>query len=198
MKQTALKNKFLAGFTIIELMLTIAVAAVILTLGVPSFQGLMERNQLTSNINRFISSLALARSESIKRNQRVVVCPSNDGIECANAGGYDNGWIIFVDVNADGSRDSDNNNEELIWQGERIAAGMTLRGTGSYNTSIPYTPAGRINLPLNGSVRLCIENDTSRAKMVTLIRSGRVHLANYNAEGVPLFNNGDNMPDCAT
>lgn len=197
MKQTALKNKLLAGFTIIELMLTIAVAAVILTLGVPSFQGLMERNQLTSNINRFISSLALARSESIKRNQRVVVCPSNDGTNC-NGTGYDNGWIIFVDANADGSRDADDNDEVLLWQGERIAAGMTLRGTGLYNSSIPYIPSGRINLPLNGSVRLCIDNDTSRAKMITVIRSGRVHLANYNAQGVPQFNDGNNMPDCAT
>ncbi len=196
MKQTTLKNRFLAGFTIIELMLTIAVAAVILTLGVPSFQDLMERNQLTSNINRFISSLALARSESIKRNQRVVVCPSSDGTSCSGTG-YDNGWIIFVDTNNNGSRDT-SDDEELIWQGESIAAGMTLRGTGLYNSSIPYIPSGRISLPLNGSVRLCIDNDTSRAKMITLIRSGRVHLANYNSQGIPLFNDGNNMPDCAT
>ncbi len=117
MRHAALKHKHLNGFTIVELMITIAVAAVILTLGVPSFQGLMERNQLTSNINRFISSLALARSEAIKRNQRVVLCPSNNGDDCSNAGGYDDGWIIFVDADNDNNHDD---NEELIWAAEAI------------------------------------------------------------------------------
>ena len=198
MGQTALNHKHLAGFTIIELMLTLAVAAVVLTIGVPSFQGLLERNQLTSNINRFISSLALARSEAIKRNQTVVVCPSSNGSSCNNVGGYDNGWIIFVDSNGNDIREV--NTEELIWHGNRLPGNMTLRGTGSYNANIPFVPSGRLasSAAVNGSVRLCKENQTNRAKMVTIIRSGRVRLAGHNASGVPVFNDGDPMPNCAT
>lgn len=195
MNQVASKHKYLKGFTIIELMLTIAVAAVILTLGVPSFQGLMERNQLTTNINRFISSLALARSEAIKRNQRVVVCPSSDGDTCSNAGGYDNGWIIFVDADNNNSRDG---GEELIWEGESIPTNMTLRGTnGGYNTAIPYIPSGRLAVGVNGSVRLCKDNQTDKARAITLIRSGRVRLAELDSSGKPLIDNSA-MTNCST
>lgn len=197
MEQIALNRKHCAGFTIIELMLTIAVAAVILALGVPSFQSLMERNQLTTNINRFISSLALARSEAIKRNQRVVVCPSSNGTDCNNAGGYDNGWIIFVDANANDTREVDD--EELLWQSEEIPAGMTMRGTNSYNTAIPYVASGRLasSAPINGSVRLCKDNHTNKAKMITIIQSGRVRLIKNNSSGVPQIG-GTAMADCAT
>lgn len=176
-------------------MLTIGVAAVILTIGVPSFQGLMERNQLTSNINRFISSLALARSEAIKRNQRVVVCPSINGTDCDNSGGYDNGWIVFVDTD---NNNAHNAGEELIWAGEGMPNNMTLRGTSNgYHSAIPYVPSGRVALG-SGSVRLCKDNETDRARMVTIISSGRVRLAKHNANGVPLKSNGDLMNNCAT
>ena len=97
--------KQLAGFTIIELMITISLAAVILTFGVPAFQGLTERNQLTSHINSFVSSLALARSEAVKRRQRVVVCVSSDGSTCSNNGTYESGWIVYVDTVQNGTRD---------------------------------------------------------------------------------------------
>jgi len=198
MNQATLKHKRTTGFTIIELMITIAVAAVILTLGVPSFLGLLERNQLTTNINRFISSLALARSEAIKRNQRVVVCPSSDGSACSNTGGYDNGWIIFVDANNDNSRDVANTDEELIWEGESIPNNMTLRGTsGGYNTAIPYIPSGRLAVGVSGSVRLCKDNQTDKARAITLIQSGRVRLAELDSSGKPLIGNSA-MTNCST
>lgn len=197
MKRTMTGQQFFYGFTIIELMLTIAVIAVLLTLGVPAFQDLMERNQLTSNINRFISSLALARSEAIKRNQRVVVCPSTNGTLCNDIGGYDNGWIIFIDANNNDRREVAS--EELLWKGEQVPANMTLRGTSSYNMAIPYTPSGRLasSAPVNGSVRLCLGNQVDKARMITIIQSGRVRLVNNNAAGVP-ENGTIEMANCAT
>lgn len=183
MKQIILNSRRLAGFTIIELMLTIAVAAAILIQGVPSFQGLMERNQLTSNINQFISSLSLARSEAIRRNQRVALCPSNNGSVCAGSG-YENGWIIYVDRNANNSRQPVS--EELIWVSEPLPANMTLRGTGRYNRAIPYLASGRSANGLSGSVRLCKDNNTDKSKKITIITSGRVRLISSGAD------------DCAT
>lgn len=193
MRHSASNHKYLAGFTIIELMIAIAVAGVILTIGVPSFQGLMERNQLTTNINRFISSLALARSEAIKRNQRVVVCPSNDGDDCNTVGGYDTGWIIFADTNNDNSRNAD---EELIWDGGQIPTNMTLRGTSPYNSAIPYTASGRL-VGGSGSIRLCKDGQTSKARMITMISSGRVRLADYDSNGVPKNSDGP-IANCST
>ena len=172
MKTTALKHKYLSGFTLYELMLTIAVAAVILTLGVPSFQGLMERNQLTANINQFISSLALARSEAIKRNQRVSLCVSSDGATCTGTG-YEDGWIVYVDRNSNNSRQPAT--EELIWVGESLPGNLTLRGDGCCGTDIPYLASGRIS-GISGSVNLCKDNDVSKSRRITLNSSGRVRL----------------------
>lgn len=181
MKVVNCKQGFFTGFTIIELMITIAVAAVILGLGVPSFQGLMERNLLTSNINQFISSLAFTRSEAIKRNQRVLLCATNNGTDCANTG-YENGWIIFVDANANGTRDAADENEEIIWVNEPLAANLTLRGNnGCCTNTVPYMASGRI-AGIPGSIYLCMDNDTTRSRQVTIIMSGRVRLDQGDAD----------------
>ena len=80
----------------------------------------MERNQLTANINQFVSSLALARSEAIKRNLPVAICASSDGENCSG-GGFESGWIVYVNSNSDGNRDS---GEEVLWVSEALPAGI--------------------------------------------------------------------------
>ena len=185
-----------SGFTVIELMITLALAALIVTLGVPTYQGLVERSQLTSNINNLISSLALARSEAIKRKQRVVLCASNNGSTCTFTG-YEFGWIVYVETVVPNSN-RDVNNEELLWVGERLPNNMTLRGTGPFGNSIQYLASGRSGGGSSGSVRLCKDDSVNKARMLTIITSGRVHLAKNNSSGVPLKSNGDPIDDCAT
>jgi prepilin-type N-terminal cleavage/methylation domain-containing protein len=97
-----------AGFNIIELMVTVAVLGVLLGIGVPGLQALIQNNRLTSQINLLSTSLAFARSEAIKLNERVVVCVSTNGTQCAAPGsdlGWDDGWLVFVDRNGDGNVD---------------------------------------------------------------------------------------------
>lgn len=168
--------------------------AVFVTVGVPSFTSFMERNQLTTGINQFVSSLSLARSEAIKRNQRVGLCPSTDGEQCSSTG-YENGWIVYVDDNQNNVRDND---EELIWVSDSYAANLTLRGSSGYNSNIPYLASGRVGSGIGGNVRLCMDNDVKKARMVNLITSGRVRLAKYTEEGVPLNSSGDAISDCNT
>ena len=96
------------GFNLIELMVTIAVLGVLLGVGVPGVQGYIHNNRLISQINSLSTSLLHARSEAIKRNQRVVVCVSIDGEQCAVGGGgtlWNKGWIVFVDRNGDSDVD---------------------------------------------------------------------------------------------
>ncbi|MGB5065269.1 MAG: GspH/FimT family pseudopilin, partial [Candidatus Competibacter sp.] len=68
-----------SGFTLIELMITVALAAIVLTLGVPAFQETIRNNRLATTVNDFISSLNLTRSEAIKRGTRVTLCKSANG-----------------------------------------------------------------------------------------------------------------------
>jgi len=85
------------GFTILELMTIVAITAALGTIGIPGFNTLTFNNRLTTQLNLFSSSLALARSEAVKVNQRVVVCPSDDGLTCDTTLTFDKGWLVFVD-----------------------------------------------------------------------------------------------------
>ena len=86
-----------AGFTLTELMITLAIVGILLTVGVPSLKTFMQGNQLIATTNELISALHIARSEAIKLNSRVSICDSSDGKTCALTGDWSNGWIVFVD-----------------------------------------------------------------------------------------------------
>lgn len=86
------------GFTLIELMITLSIAAIVLALGVPSFQEMMRNNRAATHMNEFTSALNLARSEAIKRGQRVALCPSINQTSCTGASDWEDGWIVFVDT----------------------------------------------------------------------------------------------------
>jgi type IV fimbrial biogenesis protein FimT len=97
---TSIMEKVL-GFTILELMATVAVLATGLVIAVPAMNQFILDNRLVSQINTLNSSLALARSEAVKQNTLVVVCASADGASCANDTKWTSGWITFVDRNGD-------------------------------------------------------------------------------------------------
>lgn len=95
----------LAGFTLIELMVTLTVLAVVAMIAAPSFQQAALSSRLTSYANAFSASLKLARSEAIKRNATVTMCRSADGTSCAGTGSWEQGWIVFNDANANSTVD---------------------------------------------------------------------------------------------
>lgn len=96
------------GFTLVELMITVAVLAIVVTLAAPSFSDLINRNRLTASANEIVGALQTARMEAVRRNTSVVLCPSTDGASCS---GTD--WqrlIIFSDDDGDATVDADDDN----------------------------------------------------------------------------------------
>jgi type IV fimbrial biogenesis protein FimT len=91
------------GFTLIELMVTVAIAAILALLAAPSFNDAILRHKLTGYANNFVAAAQLARSEAIKRNAIVRICRSADGASCATSGTWQQGWIVFHDANNDGA-----------------------------------------------------------------------------------------------
>ena len=90
------------GFTLPELMFSMAIVAGIVGWGVPAFRDLERNAARTSELNLFLQAVYLARSEAIKRNGVVSLCPSVDGTSCATSGTNSNlGWIVFVNLNRD-------------------------------------------------------------------------------------------------
>lgn len=83
------------GFTMIELMVTVAVLAIVLTVAVPSFANLVNGNRLNAQANLLLAAIEYAKTEAVKANATITFCHSADGTSCsaAPAGGW-NGWLI--------------------------------------------------------------------------------------------------------
>lgn len=104
-----------SGFTAIELMVTVAVLAILAALAVPSFQLLLERWRVREATEGLQSTLYYARSEAIKRGGNVVLRKNPQGTDgCQEAGGtqaWGCGWFVFVDSNGNGTRQT---TEEIL------------------------------------------------------------------------------------
>lgn len=130
------------GFTLIELMVTIAVLAVVLAMAFPSFRGITNANRLSAASNEWLAIAQIARMEAIRRNGRVVICPSTNGTSCGGTS-----WqrvITFVDLNRDGAAGG---------AGETVLREATFDAPVLVSVSPAIsgaTPANRITLRSNG------------------------------------------------
>lgn len=88
------KARLERGFTLTELMITVAILAVLMELAAPSFSDIALSSRLKDAANRLVSFATVARSEAIKRNAVVTMCMSADAASCASGGGWEQGWIM--------------------------------------------------------------------------------------------------------
>lgn len=85
------------GFTLIELVVTVAVLSIVIGMAVPGFNAMIKRSQSQTLGRDILEALNYARSEAVKRGARVTICPSTDGLKCLNATNWAKGWMVFVD-----------------------------------------------------------------------------------------------------
>ncbi len=140
--------KKINGFTLIELMITLAIAAILLTVAVPSFRTFIENNKAITQVNEVLSAHNLARMEAIKRGSTVTVCTSSNGTACSNSTNWKNGWIVFNDLNANGAHnvtpgntDCESAADDCILKVQGILTGGTVFSTAV--ASITYGADGR-------------------------------------------------------
>ena len=166
------------GFTLIELMVTISIAGIMVSMAVPSFTDALRNNRLSTYANDFLSSLILARSEAIKRGVSVTVRKSVEQ--------WEDGWTVFVDDNADGQLNAD---EKIIHSHGALPATFTLRGNGNFTHFVRYLSSGASST--TGSFMLCDNKDNNdlaepyTSRLLIINNVGRIRMAeDANANGL--------------
>lgn len=95
------KRHAIRGYSLFELMMTLALAALVLTLGLPSFGKLVADQRLRAETDALFHAFHVARKSSIARRRVVSICPSNDGASCDPGLDWSRGWIMFVNTDRD-------------------------------------------------------------------------------------------------
>lgn len=128
------------GFTLMELMIVLSLAAAIIAIGAPNFNEFRRNNRLTGSANDFLGAVITSRTEAIKRQVPVSICPSADPLadDAVCGGDAFNGWIAFADANQDCAR---GNGEDIVRAGARVETAVTV--TANEDAScISFAPTG--------------------------------------------------------
>ena len=128
------------GFTLTESVVTLAVASTLLSVGVSTVGDVLHGLRLGGLSNDVLQHLQLARSEAIKRNGRVALCKSADGERCFDGGGWEQGWILFQDLNNNGMRDA---HETVLQRLEPLPAQFLLKANNPLARYVSYDATGR-------------------------------------------------------
>ncbi len=134
------KNARNGGYTLVELLTGIGISAGAMTLALPAVNDLVSSMRIQTGAQALSNSLALARSEAVKRNGRVVMCKSLQGSRCERAGGWEQGWIIFQDTNNNAHLDE---GEDILHREAGMATALIMRGNTPVSHYVSYTPYGR-------------------------------------------------------
>lgn len=159
-----------SGFTLIELMMTLGISGIVLAFAIPNMTAFVKNERLTSATNSLLTDIMLARSKAVERNQPVIICASDDQATCTN-GRYEEGWIITVDNDSDGTGD------ELIKVQQPIEGNVTYDQGGAGLSIISFDSRGFLPTGANtGSISICDDrtNPDDFAHTISLSATGRV------------------------
>lgn len=174
----------LLGITLLELLVVIAILSILSAQAIPEFKGWINTLRLRSTSELFFQSLAMARSEAIKRNERTVVCRSESGIQCDVAGNWRYGWIVFGDTNGNAQFDP---GEALIFRQPALPEKMRFSGNTNVARYVSYTPTGVSKIVGGalqmGSFIICMESATpTDARKVLISKPGQVRIEKLKVE----------------
>jgi type IV fimbrial biogenesis protein FimT len=149
-----------SGMTMVELLITMTLVAILLSIAVPSYRYVTYSNRASSEVNALLGEMQLARAEAIKEGQFVTVCPSTNGTSCTGSTTWNTGWIVFSDVNGNATVDagdtviqvqkafavtsdtftSDNNVQAITFNREGFVSGLPATASGYITITLHTSP----------------------------------------------------------
>ena len=154
------------GFTLLELMIVLAIAGITLGIAIPSMNGFVKNDRITSFRNALHIDLMVGRSKAVETNQTVVVCASSDQATCG--GSYQDGWIVAIDTDNSGVIDA---TDTLVKVQASIPGGITFADGGM--NPIVFDSRGFAPNSI-GAISVCDNRGNSYAKTISISRTGRV------------------------
>ena len=162
----------ISGFSLVEMMVAVAIIAILATVAVPAFQNMIVQSRLTSQANSFIDIIQAARGEAIKRNQQLLLCrtTSATSTDCPGAGN----WEFWIVTNPSGTvvrRGNilrDGNNQALLVVTSTFTQAQVI-----------FSPDGTNNItPGNDSLTLCDPTGSGniKARLITVGLAGKTSI----------------------
>ena len=158
-----------SGFTLIEMIVTVAIVAIFASIAVPSFSQLIRNNRIPTTTNEFISALVLARSEALKRSRDVTVCTSSNQASCSTTEtDFSKGWVILADTDVATVKDIIKVHDGLD---NTYIGVLKADGTSAGNKALTYKFSGRTASAVTFKVGHAIDDIV---KEVVVSRIGRI------------------------
>lgn len=165
------------GYSLLELLMTLTLAGLVLTLGLPSFSQLAADKRLRAEVDALFHAIHLARKASIVRRRVVSLCPSANGLRCENDNDWSRGWLVFADADRDEPPQVDAGEDILLRHDVdprvRIQANrkaFTLRATHLRAT--------------NGTLLFCDRAGRATSRALVVSYTGRPRVARENTSGI--------------
>jgi type IV fimbrial biogenesis protein FimT len=182
------------GFTVIELMLSLVVLAIIVALGAPALNNFVIQSRMTSQINELLADVSYARNEAATRGVRIGFCASANATSaaatCSSAvSDWANGRIVFVDVDGDGSRNTGSGSTEILLKSSAALTGsstmtVTWSGSGAAPASFQFRPYGGMatansavigtsTITTNVTYKICPSTSGKEGRQLSIGMTGR-------------------------
>ncbi len=167
------------GYTLLELLVAMSLVLTIMAWAGPAMSEILLSIRMKSGAQAIFDTLELARSEAVKRNGRVVICKSASGEACEREAAWEQGWIVFQDLNNNGLRDP---GEATLHREPALPPTLRVRGNMPVQDYVSYTAYGRSKLASGafqaGTFTVCTHSGRStEARQVIINSAGRPRMS---------------------